>query len=269
VSLHRLAVPILVTSTLLSAGLFAFDHYIVPPANLRQEALRSEIKALPVQTYLRPDRKWIIAAGSRIYYYKHFDQAQNVMVGVSIYELDPATFRLRRQISAESAEWRPSVNAWIFQDGWVRDLQRPVESNFRRFQATTFPELEEPPSYFLKEVKQDKQMNYEELGGYIEDLQQSGFDTVRLQVQFHKKFSVPLFALIMAMISIPFGFLVGNRGAMAGIGVSIVVAIAYWGVGQLFEQIGNVNQLPPAVAAWSPDAIFSLTGLYLLMRMRS
>jgi lipopolysaccharide export LptBFGC system permease protein LptF len=92
---------------------------------------------------------------------------------------------------------------------------------------------------------------------------------VKLRVQFYRKFSVPLFALIMAMISIPFAFLVGNRGAMAGIGVSIGIAISYWGIGLLFEKIGDVNQLPPAIAAWSPDALFSLTGLYLLLRMRS
>jgi lipopolysaccharide export LptBFGC system permease protein LptF len=100
-------------------------------------------------------------------------------------------------------------------------------------------------------------------------LQQSGFDTVRLRVQFHEKFSAPLFALIMAMISVPFAFLVGNRGAMAGIGVSIGIAMAYWGIGQLFEQIGNANQLPPGVAAWSPDVLFALAGTYLLLRMRS
>ena len=112
-------------------------------------------------------------------------------------------------------------------------------------------------------------MNFWDLDRYIRDLEQSGFDTVRLRVQFHKKFSVPLFALIMAMLAVPFSFLVGNRGAMAGIAVSIGIAIAYWAVGQLFEQVGNVNHLPPAVAAWSPDAVFSLGGLYLLLKMRS
>jgi LPS export ABC transporter permease LptG/LPS export ABC transporter permease LptF len=269
VSLHRLATPVLLTSVLMSGGLFAFDHYVVPGANLRQDALRNEIKNRPVQTYLRPDRKWIFSAGSRIYYYRHFDTAQNMMVDVSVYELDPRTFRLRRQISAERAQWQTSLKTWIFQNGWVRDLENSVSKDFNTYQATTFAELDEPPGYFLKEVKQDKQMNFLDLERYIRDLQQSGFDTVRLQVQFHKKFSVPLFALIMAMISIPFGFLVGNRGAMAGIGVSIVVAIAYWGVNQLFEQIGNVNQLPAPVAAWAPDAIFALAGMYLLLRMRS
>ncbi len=112
-------------------------------------------------------------------------------------------------------------------------------------------------------------MNFLQLDSYINDLRQSGFDTVKLQVQFYRKFSVPLFALIMAAIAVPFGFLVGNRGAMTGIGVSIAIAMSYWGIGTLFEKIGDVNQLPPSVAAWSPDVVFALTGMYLLLRMRS
>jgi LPS export ABC transporter permease LptG/LPS export ABC transporter permease LptF len=276
VSLYRLAVPVLLLSVALSAGLFGFDYYYIPEANRIQDSIRNEIKGRPVQTYLRPDRKWIFGSGPRIYYYKYLDPNDNVMAGVNVYELEPQHFNLVRQIAAERAQWQPSLKTWIFENGWIRDIREPgdwshggAESKLERFQVRTFGELNEPPSYFLKEVKQDKQMNFRELGTYIADLQQSGFDTVRLRVQLHKKFSVPLFALIMAMISIPFGFLVGNRGAMAGIGISIGVAIAYWGIGQLFEQIGNVNGLPPAVAAWSPDAVFSLAGLYLLLRMRS
>ncbi|MBM3774049.1 MAG: LptF/LptG family permease, partial [Acidobacteria bacterium] len=91
----------------------------------------------------------------------------------------------------------------------------------------------------------------------------------RLRVQLYKKFSVPMFAAIMTLIAIPFGFLVGSRGAMTGVGISIGIAIAYLGISQLFEQVGNLNQLPPAVAAWSPNALFLLGGFHLLGRMRS
>ncbi len=269
VSLYRLSVPVLLTSAVLSAALFAFDYYYVPEANRIQDAIRNEIKGRAVQTYVRPDRKWIFGQGSRIYYYLYFDPAENVMAGVSVYELDPKTFRLRRHISAERARWEPGLKNWIFQNGWTRDIQGVRVSNFQQFQATTFSELSEPPSWFLKEVKLDKQMNFHELDAYIRELRQSGFDTVKLQVQFHKKFAVPLFALIMAAISVPFAFLTGSRGAMAGVGVSFGIAIAYWGVGQLFEQFGNVSQLPPSVAAWSPDALFALAGTYLLMRMKT
>ncbi len=265
ISLHRLAIPVLVISGVLSAGLFAFDHYYVPGANRKQEALRSEIKGRPVQTYLHPERQWIKGKGSRIWYYKYFDYQKDVMGVVSVYELNAKTYDLEREISAERVEWRPSLRTWIFENGWVRQ----IHGKFEKFQVMTFSELDEPRDWFLKELKQDKEMNFRELDAYISDLQQSGFDTVQLRVQLYKKFSVPLFALIMAMISIPFGFLVGNRGAMASIGVSIGIAMSYWGVGKIFEQIGNANQLPPGVAAWSPDVLFSLAGAYLLMRMRS
>jgi lipopolysaccharide export LptBFGC system permease protein LptF len=68
---------------------------------------------------------------------------------------------------------------------------------------------------------------------------------------------------------VPFGFLVGNRGAMTGIGVSMAIGIAYLGIEPLFQKLGEVGQLPPAMAAWSPDVVFSLVGLYLMLRMRS
>ncbi|MEP6534408.1 MAG: LptF/LptG family permease [Bryobacteraceae bacterium] len=273
VSLYRLAVPVILAGGVISIALFAFDHYIIPDANVVQDGIRNQIKGKPVQTFLRPDRKWIFGEGNRIFYYKYFEQNEGVMGGVSVYELDPATFRLRKHIIAERARWESGLNTWIFQNGWARDIgprrDSPVKYQPFPLQTATFPELREPPGYFLKEAIQEKQMNFQQLENYIKELRQSGFDTVHLRVQYHKKFSVPLFALIMAMISIPFAFAAGNRGAMASIGVSFGIAIAYWSISVLFEQIGNVNQLPAPLAAWSPDAVFSLAGLYFLARMKT
>ena len=267
VSLFRLALPILIASTLFAGGLFAFDFYYVPDANRKQDALRDEIKNRPKQTYLRPDRKWIMAQESRIYYYQYFDG--QTMIGVNVFELEPNTFRLTKQILAERANWSPSAKTWIFENGWSREFQSNSPKSYQDFKITTFPELTEAPDYFLTEALQEKQMNFRELDQYIRGLKHRGFDTVKLQVQFYRKFSVPLFALIMAMISVPFGFLVGTHGAMTGIGVSMAIGIAYLGLDPLFTEMGNVNQLSPAMAAWSPDLLFSVTGMYLLLRMRS
>ena len=73
VSLYRLAAPVLIVSMLFSGALFAFDFQYVPDANRKQDELRDEIKGKPKQTYLSPDRKWIMGHDSRIYYYKYFD----------------------------------------------------------------------------------------------------------------------------------------------------------------------------------------------------
>jgi lipopolysaccharide export LptBFGC system permease protein LptF len=255
----------------LSGGLFAFDHYYVPAANRRQDALRNYIKGKTTQTYARADRKWIYGRGDRIYYYKGFDATQSEMVGVSVFELDPKTFRLTRHIQAESARWYPSLKMWVFQNGWSRDFKPHGEIEFHDFRGDIgkFPELDEPPSWFVREVMQYFEMNFQTLDAYIREVRQSGFNTIPLQVQYHKKFAVPLLAVIMALISIPFSFVVGSRGAMAGVGISFGIAISYFSITVLFEQVGNLGQLPPQVAAWSPDAIFTLTGLYFLARLRT
>ena len=55
-------------------------------------------------------------------------------------------------------------------------------------------ELDEPPSYFNREVRQSYQMTWWELQRYIGDLRQAGFDVARLSVQLQKKLSFPLIA---------------------------------------------------------------------------
>jgi LPS export ABC transporter permease LptG len=271
ISAHRLTIPILVASLGLSAGLFAFDYFWVPEADRRQDQLRSIIKGKAPQTYLHPERKWINTEHNRIYYYEYFDPVARVMSGVNIYEIDPGPFRLKRHIFAKRARWEPTLSKWEFQSGWSADFQatRVIASDSFPDGIRTFKELEEGPEYFMREAHQSRQMNFEELETYIADLQTKGFDTISLQVQLNKKFSVPMFAFIMAMVSIPFAFLAGNRGAMAGVGVSLALAIAYWSVDKLFEQVGALGQLPAPMAAWSPDVLFSLAGLYFLVRMRT
>jgi lipopolysaccharide export LptBFGC system permease protein LptF len=41
----------------------------------------------------------------------------------------------------------------------------------------------------------------------------------------------------------------------------------YWITSGLFEAMGNVNQLPAALAAWSPDVIFALAGGYFMLKV--
>ncbi len=268
ISVRRLGVPVLLMSGALSALLFAFDYSYIPQANQIQDGILNEIKGRPGQTYLHPERKWIIH-DYRIFYFKYFDPSEKLMVEPYVFELDPGSFHVVREISANRARWQQNINAWVWEQGQASNICGVDECNHQTFTATTFAEVTETPDDFLKEVKQDKQMNYVELARYIRELQETGFDTIKLHLQYYKKFAVPVFALIMALISVPFGFLVGNRGAMTGIGVGMGVAMTYLATGLLFDQFGNVNLLPPMVAAWAPDTVFSVAGLYLMLRMRS
>jgi len=266
-SIYRLIVPVLVAAILLACGLFFFDQLYLPYTNKRQDALRSQIKGKPPQTYLNPGRKWIFGEHSNIYYYQFFDSDRDQFANLSMFQLDPATFRMTNRIYAASAHWEGRVGRWVCTQGWARSFQGSAIQDYRTYVVDSFPSISEPPGYFKKEVKQSSEMNYGELQRYIHDLEQSGFDVVRLRVQLQKKLAYPMIAVVMAVLAIPFSLSAGKRGAVAGIATAVVIAILYWTVSGLFEAMGNISQLPPVLAAWSPDLIFGLVGGYLILKV--
>ena len=284
ISLYRIVAPVLVVATLLSALLFVFDETYLPSANRRQEALLSVIKGKPAQTFLRPDRKWMSgqsanassaqttspkgsqAQPTRIFYYQFFDPDKNLFANLTVFEFQPGTFNLTRRIFASSARWDDKLNDWIFEDGWQRTFSGESTSSYQTFTVSTFPEIHEQPSYFKKVDRQSEQMSYTELANYIKDLKQSGFDTMRLRVQLNHKLAYPLMTLILAILAIPFALIAGKRGSIAGMGTAIGVAIFYWIIAGIFENLGDVNSLPAVLAAWSPDMLFAFAGTYLLLR---
>ena len=267
ISVYRIVIPVLISSMLVAGVLFLSDQFYLPYTNKRQDALRNQIKGKPAQTYLRPDRKWIFGQHSDIYYYQFFDPDRDVFGGVSVFQFDPHSFQITHRIDADRAHWSAPMGRWVYEQGWERSLNGSAHVSDRKFDVATYPELSEAPAYFKKEIKQSSELNYDELRRYIHDLEESGFDVVRLRVQLQKKIAYPLITLVMAVLAIPFALSAGKRSAVAGLATAIGIGVVYWTISGLFEAMGNLSQLPPAVAAWSPDLVFGFIGGYLILRM--
>jgi LPS export ABC transporter permease LptG/LPS export ABC transporter permease LptF len=275
ISIYRVVAPVFVLAAILGAALFAFDESYLPQANRRQEQLRDVIKHKPAQTFLNPEHKWISGQSgqtgqpgvpARIFTYEAFDPVRAAFAKLTVFEFDPQSFVLTRRIFATSVTWDPSVNQWVFDNGWQRTFSGETIANYQTFPVATFPEIREQPSYFNKEDKPSDEMSYSELSRYIAELSQSGFNTVLLRVQLDRKLADPAITLIMAVLAVPFAVTMGKRRGLAGVATAIGVAISYWVVSGVFSSMGNISTLPPLLAAWSPDLLFGITGAYLLLR---
>jgi LPS export ABC transporter permease LptF/LPS export ABC transporter permease LptG len=266
ISLYRLAGPLLLAGLILAFAMILVDDTYLPYANQRQDALRNQIKGRPPQTYKQPQR-WIFGDNAKIYNYDLFDPNQNLFGGLSVVEIDPATFQVRRRVFASRAQWSEAQNLWVLESGWVRDFSDGVITKYDRFNVKDLPELTEPPAYFHREVRQAFQMNWSELRRYIDGLHRAGFDVSALTVQLHRKLAFPLIAPISMLLAFPFAFLVGTRGAVGGVAVGVGIAILYWLGAELLTAMGGVGQLPPLLAGWAPDIIFFFLGLYFFFKM--
>ena len=112
-------------------------------------------------------------------------------------------------------------------------------------------------------------MTYMELTRYVDDLQQAGYDVVPLRVAQQAKFSFPLAAMVTVLIAIPFSFTPGKKGALYGIGIAIAIGLSYYVTTRVFAFMGEMAMLPPVLAAWAPNVLFSIAALYGLFNVRT
>jgi lipopolysaccharide export system permease protein len=73
----------------------------------------------------------------------------------------------------------------------------------------------------------------------------------------------------MALVALPFAFRLGRQGALYGVGLSIVLGMVFLAIYAFFTTLGEAGALPPAVAVWSPNAVFSMTAIYLFLGIRT
>jgi lipopolysaccharide export LptBFGC system permease protein LptF len=254
---------------ILAGGLFLFDYTYLPYANQRQDELRNVIKGRPPHTYYRPRRQWIFGDNSKVYNYQLFDPDHSLFGGLNVLELDPKTFALRRRVYAARARWEPDQKTWILESGWLRDFDKGQLTRFTSFPVLELAELDEPPTYFNREIRESSEMNWWELKQYINDLRHAGFDVARLSVQLQTKIAFPLMAPVIILLAIPFSILAGARGALGGLALGVGLGFMYWAMSALLEAMGAAGQLPPMLAAWSPDVVFFFVGSYFFLKMRT
>jgi lipopolysaccharide export LptBFGC system permease protein LptF len=132
----------------------------------------------------------------------------------------------------------------------------------------TLPDIEDK-NFFLKDWEEPDQMSYGELKQYIRNIEEKSFETTRFKVDLQHKRSFPLTIFVITLLGIPFAFTMGKKGTLVGIGLSMGIVMIYWGGIGIFKSLGYVSYLSPFLAAWGPNLIFGLVGLYMILTLRT
>ncbi len=287
ISLYRVAGPVIGMGFIVSLLLYGMQEYVLPETNKAALMDRNVIKGRPPQSSDQFDRRWILASDGRFYNYDTLVERRGpripgrpdaprpiefTLYGFSIYDIDPATWDLRERVHASRVAWNPSDGTYELERGWRRATDE--RSTFHPFAVQTVRAVgREPggeierPSYFKREDRPSDTMGFWELRDHIISLETRGFDVAKLKVQLQRKLAFPMVGVIMTLLGIPFSFVVARRGALYGIGVSIVIGIVYWACLGIFEAFGNNALIPAALAAWAPNLLFGSAGLYLLLTL--
>lgn len=144
----------------------------------------------------------------------------------------------------------------------------------KNFEAAAFNET---PKTFLNETKMFMNMansdaqniSAMEIYHYIEThpfLDENLLNKYR--VDFHHRLAMPWMCLVVTLIGIPFGTYTGRKGALLGIVLCLVLFFIYYTLINVGLWAGKGGHLEPWLAAWTPNLLFFVISLALLLRIR-
>jgi len=265
-SVYRLMMPGLLFAVAAGAGTWLVQEHLMPPANVRQEALRARIRGGQARATTRTGRQWLASVENRRLYSYEFDEQAGVLSEPAVYELDDNAVHLRRVTTGKLGIWTAN-NQLLIKDSETVNLNGMVVE--RQHESETAIKGVDPPQVFRPTVDKPSQLSVLALRSYLKAAKQRGVDVSALALALQRKYVNPFSVLVMAFIGMPLALAFGRRGAIVALCVAVGVSVAYWGIGGGFQQLGNHGLLPPEVAAWAPPVIFAAAGTYFLSRVRT
>ncbi|MDH3785567.1 MAG: LptF/LptG family permease, partial [Acidobacteriota bacterium] len=275
ISMRRATMPVLGLTLLSCLASFLVQDYISPQANRRAGAIKAEISGRQQKIgQLRAHGSWAFGSeGKRLYHYRVYDARAEEFQGLRVFGLDRKTLTIREHRFAESARW--NGEQWEIEGGWLRVFDEHGGERFTAHEPGLRVTLDPPDNFesgalsAIPSLEMSEQMSRQELKAESTALDASGYDTTQLRMAYHVKLSLALTPFVMVVLALPFAFRVGRRGSLYGIGVAFILVLVYWAVFAVFRSLGSTGVLEPVLAAWAPNVLFSLTGLWMLLYVPS
>ncbi|HEX6940541.1 MAG TPA: LptF/LptG family permease [Longimicrobiales bacterium] len=171
-------------------------------------------------------------------------------------------------IDAKSADFAPD-SGWVLHDGTYRAMFGPGVVRAFRFQSLRIPGLTETPDQLLAESRDPEEMGYAELGRFIEIIERSGGRPLELKVERAQKLAIPVATLVIILFAVPLSTSSQRGGSAYGVGISLAITIFYLMLFKVAGAAGASGTMPPTLAAWLPNGVFTAAALVLAAKVRT
>ena len=265
-SFMRLALPIYITALLISIGATAFNEYVVPQTtHMYQKIIREEIvKQANPQTQEHIVIKQLSGDNiSTLMYAKKYDADTKKLSQVTIQNFTDGD--LTQVENAETADWNGQY--WIMHTGTIYDVSggEGVERTMH-FADQILPITDDPDKISKSQVKPEE-MTIKELRHQIQAYKAAYTKTNKLEMELYQRFSIPLASFVFALVGAPLGLQKQRSSSSIGFGLSVLIIFIYYGVMTFSGALGKGGAIPTPVAAFLPDFLGIVAGIYLNWRV--
>lgn len=265
ISLVQTMVPIMICALAISGAALVWNETVVPYCSrMFQHVNNVEIRERGMLGIFQEREIWYRGGGG-FYNIDYVDRATQTVHGLRIYRFADVEdgFHLRSVVVVPEAKWHR--DQWIFS---TNSSEQILDEGTQRSREVASDALLLPESIddFLEVQREPEELSYGALSDRIEALTAKGIDASHYLVDLHLKLALPFANAVLAFIAIPIaGRLRRHPSTAAVVGVGAAVGFLYWVILGLATSLGQTGTVPPLLAAWSANVIYTLGGIALYL----
>jgi len=259
ISFRRLLLPYFVSALILALLSFYFNGWVIPHSNKVKLAFENTYIKNPVEF---KDRNLHRQLSPGIFMYmESYNNTQNIGYRFSLEKIEN---RSRVWfLSSDRILWDSTSSKWKIENYYIRTVDGFKET----LQSGTSMDTTLPvhPSDFKRRLNIIEAMDTPALSKFIREEQLSGSGNVNAYlVAKYRRIAVPFSTFILMII----GVSLSSRKVRGGIGAQLGLGIAISFSFILFMQISDTfainGSIPPLIAVWTPNVVFSGIAAVLL-----
>ncbi|MEX0801913.1 MAG: LPS export ABC transporter permease LptG [Candidatus Binatia bacterium] len=257
-STKRISLPLLCLSFLICISTFIWNEGLVPVfAHRAQTIYKTEIKKKQQQSLFGTKDIWIRGEDSFINI-DSFDPKDNTLEGITIFSLN-RDFSLQGLIDVPTARW--TGETWKSESG--TEWRFLPDGKMAQQKVTKPATISETPNDLMLLARDAEEFTFFDLQKQIADMKSKGMDATAYEVDLQIKLAIPFISPLMILIAIPFALRKrAGSGLALSFGVAVLIGFGYWVLSAFCFSLGHSGALPAAIAAWLPNSIFALMGIY-------
>jgi lipopolysaccharide export system permease protein len=260
ISFRRFLYPYMLAASFLAIGSFYLGNFLIP----KTDSIRREFKDKYIEKLTKSSGSNIhVQIEKGVYVYVgNFDIKKKIAYKFSLEKIEDN--RLKYKVLADKASYDTINGKWTLTN-YVERFILPEESLNRGKTKDTTLMLKPRDLYNIKE--EFEEMNLFEIHNHIQNLEMKGADnTLIYRIEMHKRIASPVAILILTLIGAALSSRKVRGGMGLHLGIGIVITFSYI----IFMEFSRVFALSgvftPFIAAWLPNIIFSLIGVYFFVK---
>jgi lipopolysaccharide export system permease protein len=267
ISLVRMFLPLALIGILVSLFALAMQELLVPLANDRAAyLLQTEIQRfspaasnLYVPTTLPGGGRQVTIAGA-------LEAQTQSLLNVTVLRYDAKQHLSEMIVSARARYEKPT---WTFQNATTYEFTGGNVSG-TLVSPTLSVDIGERPNEVAKhnlQTNDPENLSRAEIKSALESPTLSDQQRRNFAATYASKLARPFSALVFVLFAFPLGMRrIRGGGAALGFGLALLIVFVYYVILSVALSVGSLALPLAGIAAWTPNALFSLIGLWLLRR---